>query len=200
VSRIRERAASAVGRQGAILSACLLLLPVLAAPERAEAGRARPEPERAYQQLRPEPPIRSREEALEHLAGASPTELRRSAKLSVDQRIKDVLRHEALESLDQETQNSLHAEMLGVRSAFWDWDMDQLAQRGEALRRLLESGEIASAAPTREDGEELQERVGRLVEEIRMALALERCTRAREQRAWGPEEWLDCLLDDGPDD
>jgi hypothetical protein len=200
MSRIQRRAGRALGRRRAILWVSLLLLPGLATPERAEAERARPEPERVYQQLRRDPAIRSREEALEYLAGASPSELRRSAKLSVDQRIKDVLSHEGFDSLHREIRDSLDDNMLGVRSSFWNRDMDQLSQREEALRELRESGKIVSAARKREAGEELQDRVGRLVEEIQMALALESCTRVREQRGWGPADWLECLLNNGPDD
>jgi len=193
------------GRRAAVLWASLpavsiLAVSVSAMPERARAESARPEPEKVYRQLRRDPVIRTREEALAYLAEASPSELRQSVKLSVDERIKDVLAHPGFESLDRETRDALHVDLLGIRSFYWSRDLDQLARSEQGLRELSSSGALVSAAETRERGEQLQACVRRLVEQLQTCLALERCTRARDEQGWGAAGWLDCLLNGGPGD
>jgi hypothetical protein len=169
-------------------------------PERAWAESARPEPERVYRQLRRDPVIRTREEALAYLAEASPSELRQSVKLSVDERIKDVLAHPGFESLDRETRDALHVDLLGIRSFCWSRDLDQLARSEQGLRELSSSGALVSAAETSELGEQLQACVRRLLEQLQTSLAFERCTRGREEQGWDAVGWLDCLLNGGPGD
>ena len=186
-----------LGRPRLVLATSLLLLWPLVTPGPAEAEPAEPEPERVYRQLRRDPVIDSRQEALKRLGEASPDELRRSAKLAVDKRIRDVLACERFDSLDPDSQASLHGSMLGIRSSFWSQDLDPLAARKRALQDLLESQKLVSAAQA---AEEIQACVLKLVEELRMALALERCMHAREEQSWEAEDLLDCLLDGGPDD
>jgi hypothetical protein len=208
VSRVERAEASLSGRRAAVLRASLPAVSILAVlvwavsmwamPERIRAESAGPEPEKVYRQLRREPVIHTREEALAYLAQVSASELRRSVKLSVDERVKDVLSHPGFESLDRETRDSLHANLLGIRSFYWSRDLAQLARSEQGLRELSSSGALVSAAETRERGEGLQAGVRRLVEQLQMCLTLESCTRAREEQAWGAAGWLDCMLNGGP--
>lgn len=183
-----------------ILSILLLLLWPLWTPDTAAASREKPTPEKVYRQLRQEPAIRTREEALSYLSEASPGDLQRSAKLAVDRRIKDLLSHEKFESLDEQILSKLHTHMLEIRSAFWTEDLDKLSKGEEGLRAIWESGKIVSTAKNGEYAQQIQDRVLRLVEEVRMAVALQRCMRAREEHDLGTEDWLDCLLNGGPED
>ena len=64
-----------------------------------------------------EPVIRTREEALEVLAEASPGALWRSAKLCVDRRLKDLLSHPGFEALDHQIRSELHI-------VVWDHNWD----------------------------------------------------------------------------
>jgi hypothetical protein len=177
----------------------LLLLWPLMTPPIAEAQRERPIPEKVYRQLREEPVIRTREEALGYLAEASPSDLWKSAKLSVDKRIKHLLAHERFESLDEEIQSKLHASMLKIRSSFWTEDLEMLSEGEEGLREVWQSGKIVSEAENGETAQQLQDRVQRLVEEVQMAVALQKCIRAREEHDLAAEDCLECLLRGGPD-
>jgi hypothetical protein len=197
MSGIERRVGRPPGRPRLLLGTSLLLLWPLVTPKLAEAKPAGPEPERVYQQLRRDPVIHTRQEAVKRLSEAPPDELRRSAKLAVDKRIRDVLAHEGFGSLDREIRESLHASMLAIRSSFWSQGMEQLSARKRALQELLESQKLVSVARA---AEELEARVLKLVEELRMALALERCMRAREKQDWGAAGTLGCLLNGGPDD
>jgi hypothetical protein len=180
------------------LSTLLLLLLSLSGPAMAESDRDDPTPDRIYRQLREDPPIRTREEALEFLAELSPGTLWRSSKLSVDRSIQHLLSHAGFESLAEEVQSQLHANMLKVRSAFWAEDPERLSSAQRALRRVWESGSVISMAANPEDGEELQHRLLQLVEEVEVALTLQAC--ARVQQDLGSAAYLDCLLRGGPGD
>jgi hypothetical protein len=180
------------------LSTSLMLLLSLSTPAVAEANREAPTPERVYRQLREQPVIRTREEALEVLAEASRGALWRSAKFCVDRRIKDLLSHPGFEALDEEIQSKLHASMLEIRQSFWAEDLQRLSSAEEALRQLWERGEIVSTAENREVAERLQDRLLRLVEEVEMAAALQEC--AREAHPQETVDYLECLLRGGPDD
>lgn len=177
-------------------STLLLLLLPLSTPAVAGADRDPPAPERVYRQLRQEPAIRTREEALEFLAGASPSDLWNSAKLSVDERIKDLLSHAGFDSLDEEVQSRLHASMLEIRSSFWAEDLEKLSSAGEELREVWKSGRIVSTAENRRQAEQLQDRLLDLVKEVEMAVALQSC--ARPEHDLGTTGYLDCLLRGGP--
>jgi hypothetical protein len=178
------------------LSTLLLLLLSLSAPAAAEANRGNPTPERVYRQLRQEPAIRTREEALELLSGASPGDLWRSAKLAVDERIKEVLSQAGFGSLDGEVQSKLHAGMLEIRASFWEEDLEKLSAAGEELREIWESGGIAAEAESPVDAEGLRDRLLALVEEVEIAVAVQRC--ARRQPHLEPVDALDCVLRGGP--
>ena len=180
------------------LSTSLVLLLSLSTPAIAEANRETPMPERVYRQLREQPVIRTREEALEVLAEASPGALWRSAKLCVDRRIKDLLSHPGFEALDKEIQSELHAGMFEIRPSFWEEDLERLSSAERALRRVWESGEIVSTAENRKVAEGLQDRLLRLVEEVEMAATLQKC--AREVDPLATVDYLECLLRGGPDD
>jgi hypothetical protein len=180
------------------LSTSLVLLLSLSTPAIAETNRETPTPERVYRQLREQPVIRTREEALEVLAEASHSALWRSAKFCVDRRLKDLLSHPGFEALDEEIQSKLHASMLEIRPSFWAEDLERLSSAEEALRQVWESGEIVSTAENREIAERLQDRLLRLVEEVEMAAALQKC--ARKERPLETADYLDCLLRGGPGD
>lgn len=178
------------------LSTSLMLLLSLSTPAIAEANREMPTPERVYRQLRDQPVIHSREEALEALAEASSGALWRSAKLCVDRRLKDLLSHPGFEALDEEIQSELHAGMFEIRPSFWEEDLERLSSAERTLRRVWESGKIVSTAENREVAERLQDRLLRLVEEVEMAAALQKC--AREGHPLATVDYLDCLLRGGP--
>ena len=180
------------------LTTLLLVLLLLSIPATAEPDRERPAPERVYRQLREEPVIRTREEALEFLADASPGALWRSSKLCVDRRIKEMLALAGLESLDQPVQSQIHASMLAIRASFWTEDPAKLSSAGKDLREIWESGRVLSAAEDREAGQQLQVGLLRLAEEVEMAVALQRCARAEPDL--GTAAHLDCLLRGGPAD
>jgi hypothetical protein len=180
------------------LPTLLLLLLFLSAPAAAEANRGNWTPERVYRQLRQEPAVRTREEALELLAGASPGELWRSAKLSVDGRIKELLSQAGFGSLDDGVQAKLHASMLEIRESFWDEDLEKLSAAGQELREIWESGAIASTAESPEAAKPLQDRLLALVEEVEIAVAVQRCARRRPHLE--PADALDCVLGGGPGD
>jgi hypothetical protein len=181
-----------------VLSTLLLLLLPLSTPAMADPTRDGPVPERVYRQLRRDPAIRTREEALEFLAEVSPSDLRNSAKLSVDERIKDLLSHPGFDSLDEGVQSRLHASMLEIRSSFWAEDLEKLASAEKELRQLWKSGGIVSKAENRKQAEQLQDRLLDLVEEVEMAVALQSC--ARPEHDLGTAGYLDCLLRGGPGD
>jgi hypothetical protein len=155
-------------------------------------------PERVYRQLRQEPVIQTADEALEYLAKASSDDLRTSAKLSVDRHIKDVLRCEGFDALDEEVREELHTNMLEIRSSFRTGDLESLSERAEQLRKLSESDRIAPAAGDQEHGQQLRDRVLRLAEEVGTAVSLHGCIRAGEEREWEPADLLTCLLRGGP--
>ncbi len=178
------------------LSTSLLLLLAVSTPSMAEANREPPIPERVFRQLRDEPVVRTREEALEVLAEASPGALWRTAKLCVDRRLKDLLSHPGFEALDREIQSELHANLLEIRSSFWTEDLERLSSAEAALRQLWESGSIVGAAENREVAERLQNPLQRLVEEVEMAAALQQC--ARDEHPLGTLGYLECLLRGGP--
>jgi nucleoside 2-deoxyribosyltransferase len=142
--------------------------------------------------------IRTRDEALEFLAEASPGDLWRSAKISVDRRIKDLLSHAAFESLSEEVRSELHAGMLEIRSSFWAKDLENLSSAGDRLREIWTSGKIVSTAENREVAQQVQDRLLNLVEEVEMAVALHTCTRAEPDL--GTAAYLECLLRGGPGD
>lgn len=178
------------------LSTSLMLLLSLSTSAIAEANRETPTPERVYRQLRNQPVVRTREEALEALAEASPGALWRSAKLCVDRRIKDLLSHPGFEALDKQIQSELHASMLEIRPSFWEEDLERLSSAERALRQLWESGKIVSTAENREVAEGLQDRLLRLMEEVEIAAAIQKCT--REGHPLAAVDYLDCLLRGGP--
>jgi hypothetical protein len=180
------------------LSILLLLLLPFSTPSPAAAERGAPDPERVYRQLRGEPAIRTREEALGFLAATSPGALWRSSKLCVDGRVKDLLSQAGFESLDEAVQAKLHTGMLEIRSSFWAEDLEKLASAGEELREVWESGGIASGPESPEDAERLQDRLLALVEEVEIAVALQRC--AREERDRGTAAYLDCVVSGGSGD
>jgi hypothetical protein len=142
--------------------------------------------------------IQTADEALEYLAKASSDDLRTSAKLSVDRRIKGVLKCEGFDALDEEVREELHANMLEIRSSFRNGDLESLSERAERLRELSESGRIASEAGNEELGRQLRDRVLRLAEEVGTAASLHGCLRAGEERKWEPADLLACLLRGGP--
>jgi hypothetical protein len=172
----------------------------LATPKPLAANPSRPDPERVYRQLRRDPVIRTRQEALKYLTEASPDALRQSAKLAVDERIKNLLAHAGFGFLDRDVQESLHASLLGIRSSFWSQDLNQLSARRQALHELLKDPEMVAASQATERGKEFRTRALRLVEELQMAVTLERCTRARDKRDWEAADYLQCLLSGGPED
>jgi hypothetical protein len=176
------------------LSTLLLLLLSVSAPAAAEANRGNWSPERVYRQLRQEPTAPGR--ALELLAGASPGDLWRSSKISVDERIKEVLSQAGFGSLDGEVQSKLHAGMLEIRASFWEEDLEKLSAAGEELREIWESGGIAAEAESAVDAEGLRDRLLALVEEVEIAVAVQRC--ARRQPHLEPVDALDCVLRGGP--
>jgi hypothetical protein len=178
------------------LSTSLLLLLAASTPSMAEANREPPMPERVFRQLRDEPVIRTREEALEVLAESSSGALWRSAKLCVDRRLKDLLSHPGLEDLDRDLQSELHSSLLEIRSSFWEEDLERLTSAEAVLRRLFESGRLVSTAENREVEEPIQDRLLRLVEEVEMAAALQEC--ARDEHPLGTAGYLECLLRGGP--
>ena len=179
-------------------STLLLILLSLSTPAVAETNGGDWTPERVYRQLRQEPAIRTREEALEVLAGASPGDLWRSAKLAVDGRIKEVLSQAGFGSLDGEVQSKLHAGMLEIRASFWDEDLEKLASAGKELRGLFESGRVAPRAGDPEAAQRLQERLLALVEEVEIVIAVQSCVRRVPDR--GAADDLDCALGGGPGD
>jgi hypothetical protein len=140
--------------------------------------------------------IRTRAEALEVLAEASPSDLWRSAKLCVDRRIQDLLSQAGFESLDETVQSRLHTSMLEIRASFWAEDLERLSSAGEELREVWESGRIVSAAEDREYAQPLQDRLRRLVEEVEMAVTLQSC--ASQKHDLGSAKDLDCLMRGGP--
>jgi len=142
--------------------------------------------------------IRTREEALEVLAEASPGDLWRSAKLAVDERIKEVLVQAGFGSLDGEVQSKLHAGMLEIRASFWAEDLEKLSSAGKELRGLWESGSVAPKPGEPEAAKQLQNRLLALVEEVEIAVAVQRC--ARRQPHLEPVDALDCVLRGGPGD
>jgi len=177
-------------------STLLLLLLPLSTPAIAGEPRDDPAPERVYRQLRQEPAIRTREEALEFLAEASPGGLWRSSKLSVDERIKALLSHAGFDSLDEGVRSRLHDSMLEIRSSFWAEDLEKLSSAEEELREVWKSGRIVSNAENRKQAEQLQDRLLDLVEEVEIAVALQSC--ARPEHGLGTTGYLDCLLRGGP--
>ena len=179
-------------------STLLLLLLPLSTPATASPTRVGPDPERVYRQLRQAPAIHTREEALEFLSEVTPGALWRSSKLSVDERIKDLLSHPGFDSLDERLQSRLHASMLEIRSSFWAGDPEELASAGAALREVWEGGSVVAEAEGRENAEECQQRLLELVEEVEMAVALQSCARAEPELGTSP--YLDCLLSGGPAD
>jgi hypothetical protein len=178
----------------------LLLLVLLASPGASGAERAAPDPESVYRQLRHDPVIKTRKQAIEYLAKTSPDDLRRSAKLCVDRRIKILLQHEFFGSLDRETQDALHTSMLKIRSSFWQGDPDELADGGGALRQILDSGRIPPAADQDTPEGEFRECVAELLSEVETAQVLLECTRARQLHDWDAARQLDCVLKGGPAD
>ena len=181
-----------------VLSTLLLLLLPLSTPAMADPTRDGPTPERIYRQLRKDPAIRTREEALEFLAETSPGALWRSSKLSVDERIKDLLSHPGFDSLDERLQSQLHASMLEIRSSFWAEDLEKLASAGVALREVWEGESVVAEAESREGAEQIQRRLLELVDEVEMTVALQSCARAKPHL--GTAAYLDCLLSEGPGD
>jgi len=184
----------------ALFSFSLLLVALLVSPAASGAEGAAPDPESVYRQLRHDPVIQTREQALEYLANASPDDLRRSAKLCVDPRIKALLQHEFFGSLDRETQDALHTSMLKIRSSFWRGDSDELADGGRRLREILDGEKIPSTAEPDTPEGAFRECVAELLREVETALALLQCTHARELHDWAPTRQLDCVLKGGPAD